>query len=939
MNSWKRSIFVLTLVLFAALSGVYAGGNKEIPQTELYTSGTQYISPNGDDIQEEATIEFEVTVYVKSDEGYVPEYGISLTDASGNIIRQVVETEEPDIGWFLRLFRRWQAFTLEKSLTWDGTDEEGNIVNDGIYIVTMWVVAGSEQRSEDLKLDEFVVDNTPPEVTVTQPEPMIFSPNNDGNLEDVSIAQSDGSSEDLWEGVILDEADTTVKTYYWENAAPETFTWYGKNDENESAPDGVYSYRITATDRAGNSFESSFDGIELSTVETPISISFDGKFISPNDDGAADSLGVTLQQDVGDGIVDWKLFFADDEGVTVRTFEGEGDPPPEVSFDGMNDDGDPVPEGLLRAIYELNYRHGNNPTTSDLFEIDVTKPEITVTVVTPIISPNADNIQDKAEVSFKSNEIVTWTGEITDSSDNTVLATSSEQTTSLIVWRGEGADGALLPDGEYFVNATFTDRAGNPFSPETETLSIDVTPPAVEFSVDRNYFSPDGDGIKDSVTARFAADEPVRSLLLLKDASGQDVKTFGGLGRTFEYITGEMEYQWEGMSGSELKVPDGDYEMLSSCVDRGGNRIDLPAVTLTIDTREVSLSVSAPKGFSPNGDDLFDTVLVDIDASFYDTVVSWGMGYRDAAGKVAQLAEGKGELPRQLEWNGGMQFASDVTASEGIYNAVLQVEYLKGDVVEAISGDFFVDVTPPAVNLQATADPFIKSNGDMEGDIYITLQIDDAHEVMKWALDVLTNGKNVVRSFAGSGDLEDQLMWREGSGTRVSRVPITDRVTLKVNVVDEVGNGSVFETEVPLDLLVVRRDEKLYLLVPNVIFGEYQHELDSRSAEDLEQNLASIEQIFEIFQKYTGYELLLEGHALNVHHRGDPDKEAEEEEILIPLTQKRAETVRDALIELGMAQNRIRIEWFGGKSPIMDVLDKEVRWKNRRVEFIMLLNE
>ena len=320
------------------------------------------------------------------------------------------------------------------------------------------------------------------------------------------------------------------------------------------------------------------------------------------------------------------------------------------------------------------------------------------------------------------------------------------------------------------------------------------------------------------------------------------------------------------------------------------------------------------------------------------TVIS-GMGYRDAAGKVAQLAEGKGELPRQLEWNGGMQFASDVTASEGIYNAVLQVEYLKGDVVEAISGDFFVDVTPPAVNLQATADPFIKSNGDMEGDIYITLQIDDAHEVMKWALDVLTNGKNVVRSFAGSGDLEDQLMWREGSGTRVSRVPITDRVTLKVNVVDEVGNGSVFETEVPLDLLVVRRDEKLYLLVPNVIFGEYQHELDSRSAEDLEQNLASIEQIFEIFQKYTGYELLLEGHALNVHHRGDPDKEAEEEEILIPLTQKRAETVRDALIELGMAQNRIRIEWFGGKSPIMDVLDKEVRWKNRRVEFIMLLNE
>ena len=938
MNSWKRSIFVLALVFFAALSGVYAGGNKEVPKTELYSSGTQYISPNGDDIQESATIEFEVTVYVKSKEGYVPEYGISLQDEDGNVVRQVVEREESDVGWFLRLFRQWQAFTLQKSLSWDGTTEDGAIVADGIYTASMWVIAGSEQRA-DFPLDSFVVDNTPPTVVITPQDVMIFSPNNDGVMEDYTITQTDGNSEDLWEGIVEDAAGSRIRTYYWENDAPNTFIWDGKNDADELAEDGEYSYRIFVTDRAGNYFEDSFDGIELSTIETPVSVSFDGQFISPDGDGAKDALGITLQQDVAEGIVDWKLIVADDEGVTMREYSGEGDPPEDISFDGMDDEGNPIPEGIYRAIYSLGYRHGNKPSNSDIFEIDVTDPEISVTITNLFLSPNGDNVQEQTDISFKSDEIVTWTGDIKDSSENVVLSTSSEQTTSLIVWRGQDAEGTALPDGEYHVSALFTDRAGNTFSPEVDALTIDATPPVVDFSIDKTYFSPDDDGIKDTVTAIFESNEPVRGLIQIKDGTGRDMGTFGGLGRAFQYISGEFEFEWDGISGSGLLVPDGQYTLSSSYVDRGGNRVDLPEVALIIDTRVVSLSISAPKGFSPNDDGLFDAVEIDIDASIYDTVVSWEMGYRDALGKTAQVAEGAEELPRKLEWDGGMQFASDIKASEGIYNAILKVEYLKGNVVEVSSNGFFVDITPPAVNLQATADPFIRTNGHMEGDIFITLQIEDAHEVERWSLDVLTEDNQVVRSFAGIGDLEDQVIWKEGNETKVSNVPIVEKVVLKVNVVDEVGNDSMFERPVPLDLLVVRRDGKLYLMVPNVIFGEYQYELDSRNPEDFTRNIESIDQVLGIFQKYTNYDLLLEGHALNVHHDGDADKEAEEEEILIPLTQNRAETVRDALVERGLEAGRIKTEWFGGEYPLVDVLDKEIRWKNRRVEFIMLEEE
>ena len=169
----------------------------------------------------------------------------------------------------------------------------------------------------------------------------------------------------------------------------------------------------------------------------------------------------------------------------------------------------------------------------------------------------------------------------------------------------------------------------------------------------------------------------------------------------------------------------------------------------------------------------------------------------------------------------------------------------------------------------------------------------------------------------------------------MSPIPISEMVILRVVVMDEVGNRAVFEQTVPLDLLVVRRDGKLYLLVPNVIFGAYEYSLDSRGDEMYARNLASIKRVKQIFDKYTNFDLQLEGHALNIYGE-DPERYAEEEEVLMPLTQRRATTVLEALVDEGMARRRIKTSWYGGTQPIIDPDDRENRWKNRRVEFIML---
>jgi outer membrane protein OmpA-like peptidoglycan-associated protein len=53
----------------------------------------------------------------------------------------------------------------------------------------------------------------------------------------------------------------------------------------------------------------------------------------------------------------------------------------------------------------------------------------------------------------------------------------------------------------------------------------------------------------------------------------------------------------------------------------------------------------------------------------------------------------------------------------------------------------------------------------------------------------------------------------------------------------------------------------------------------------------------------------------------------------LALSQARAESVREALIERGVAASRLRAQGFGADQPLADNRGAEGRAKNRRIEF------
>ena len=66
--------------------------------------------------------------------------------------------------------------------------------------------------------------------------------------------------------------------------------------------------------------------------------------------------------------------------------------------------------------------------------------------------------------------------------------------------------------------------------------------------------------------------------------------------------------------------------------------------------------------------------------------------------------------------------------------------------------------------------------------------------------------------------------------------------------------------------------------------------------------------------------------------------QAEESKELIPLSMGRAELVKSMLVQNGVDVRRLSVEGLGSKEPVVSFLDVENRWKNRRVEFILIKN-
>ncbi|MGP1593634.1 MAG: FlgD immunoglobulin-like domain containing protein [Treponema sp.] len=807
-NAWEQSDIRPQLAVKPFHNNIWAfGGGVNVrvgrkdtipPVIDVTYPEKLYISPNNDGIQDVLEVPLSIT-----DQRYVTSWECSIENDRNEVVRTITNKEPLRQLNGVKSF--WTLLTTAKkgvdvppSLRWDGILDSGEVAPDGTYY---FFVSASDDNKNTAKTKryELVVDNTPPSVTLIPPSgqnAMIFSPDGDGNKDTLQVKQS-GSKEDRWVATVINAQNEVVRTVETKNSEPMDFVWDGKNTAGDFVPDGVYSYKMAATDRAGNSTVQEVPNIIVDTIKPSVHIAISTDAFSPNGDGVKDTIVLTPEIPVKNGLLEWQVDIKNAKGVCVHTIS---EPAKAIVFDGKDAKGTVLPEGEYQAVISARYKNGYTPSKeSPHFVLDITPPSTTTAGSSAIFSPDGDGNLDTVAFTQNLSGTDSWTAEIFALDGNGAISgapvwsfTVGKDTASRFEWDGRTNRGTLAADGKYAYRLTGKDAAGNTGMSNLATVELNTEKADVILSANILAFSPNGDGIKDTVVFSpklKSATAAASYSFEITDQNGTAVKKVSGSGTPPAAIT------WDGKpEDADKKIvvcPDGVYAAILQVVLTNGQSAKSSVPAVTLDTVYPSLELNAPYTvFSTDSNAKRNTLQVNQQSSSEEV---WN----------GTITASDNTVIRSYTWNGSAEsFAWDGLDAagnkvpDGTYRYTAAAEDAAGNKTVRVIENITIDSRVPKAYLTAEL-PVFSPNGDGVKDVQnITVHTNIKDGLETWSLAILATdnltGKPVKLWSAEQGDtLTDSVQWngKNGAGTVVSG-NFTAVLTLKYHKGDELQVSS-----------------------------------------------------------------------------------------------------------------------------------------------------
>jgi len=354
-----------------------------------------------------------------------------------------------------------------------------------------------------------------------------------------------------------------------------------------------------------------------------------------------------------------------------------------------------------------------------------------------------------------------------------------------------------------------------------------------------------------------------------------------------------------------------------------------------------------------------------VNASLKDGFDSWTFRVTGADGAAVKTWRGaRGDpLPAALSWDG----LSDAgQAVEGVFSGVLDAAYTKGNDVHAESAPFICVARAPelAVSLGAKAamtDPapspvppgYFSPDNDGENDeLYIDLTAASLVPFASWRFSIFDPQKNPFWETTGKAAITPQIVWN-GQANKTGKPELVQSAMdygYEFAVTDTQGLSSLATGSIPVDVLVMRRGDDLYMQIPAIVFRADHADFAGKdvdpekglSPEVIANNQRVLRRVAEVLAKFRDYKVTVEGHANSTtgteaeETSTDPLRRGGPANIpLLPLSADRAAFVKNELVKLGVAASRLTTEGIGGRRPVAPLSDTKNWWKNRRVEFIL----
>ncbi len=635
---------------------------------------TKYISPNSDGVQDELVIPLKI-----SDKRYVQAWSLVIMDSQHNVVRTIENkiarpSKMTFKAFFKQLFTPKQGVAIPDTITWNGAMNNGETAPDGTYY---YYITATDDNGNSGKTKEYevVIDTVAPDVELAQPSDKIFG---EGAKAALKIKQT-GSVEDEWVGKFRSADGTVVRTVKWVNAEPAEFQWKGTDDQDAQVFDGVYSYEISATDRAGNtSLPASITNIIYSAEKPATNLYVKGsRYFSPNTDSKTSNVALDLtipvpEEKSGNKLVEWAVTVKDKAGKAVRTYNqtNSGDiPPSSIIFDGKDDSGKQLKDGEYQAVVTAKYLNGYepDPISSPVLVLDTDKPAAQIVASEKVFGAGAkDSVKFSImPVPSSGSTVPSWKGEI-QSSDGKVVNSYDfgEYPPEEVVWNGISSDGTIAEKGQYRFVLSGTDLAGNTgVSQTTELVTFDTTEAQLLLAVSDTAFSPNGNKVKDTITFTpvTATKDVVSYDFTIKNKAGKAVYTVK------ESKKLPVNFVWDGKDDSKILCSDGMYFAQLSVLAANGSTASASTQNFELDTLAPNLTAETPWSFfAPSGNGAQKNIPVTIKECSAEKL--W----------VAEVRDAKDKAVKKFSWNGSKEsFVWDGTdesgnlAANGKYNIVI----------------------------------------------------------------------------------------------------------------------------------------------------------------------------------------------------------------------------------------------------------------------------
>ena len=876
-----------------------------------------------------------------------------VTDAAGNTVKEFV----------------WYG-TLDNAV-WDGTDQDGNLVADGVYQYqviaideagntvkkavensTVWddldsgedLLSDSEYEIEEIEIEEnldSVKNNIISNIIVNTKKPPVnvyidkawFAPASENGEQELlftlDVPVKTGVLE--WTLDILDSNGLVIYTFSskedgW-GPVPETITYNGINRNRVIDED---SYRGKLVIKYQNGYNPEAESAEFNVDTTPpvSTLSAMDTIFSPNGDDNKDEARFSQTGSPED---EWVGIIKDASGNPVKTFSWKNGLDQNLNWDGRKDDGNLAADGEYSYILSATDKAGNSSQSNIVtVQLDNSDTEAAITINLDAFSPNGDRIKDSLElhpIIKEGSRIKSYEIAIQDRRGQTVRSWSgTSRIPGEIKWDGKADSGSVAVDGRYTSHITVEFEKGDIREAGSSAFTIDTVSPEITVSSLYTLFSPDGDKQKDVMNINQSSSSE-------DEFYGQIIDSSGTVVRTWFWSEKLSSIEWDGNDDSGNKIADGSYIYTVQSEDAAGNKTVKVLDDIVLDTSDTPVFLTVKNNsFAPSLTSGINSQEFSIIVSNRNGIDDWTLSMLLSDGTSVKSFKGDTSVvPPKIEWDGKSDSGSIV---EGEYIAQLSIEYNKGNRPVIESTPFILDNSAPDVRLLMQPEPFSPDDDNVDDELNISIAVDDLSPVKDWSMVINDPKGREFISFKGRGRPSERIIW-DGRSMKGELVQSAEDYTYIFTASDILGNSRIVNGEIPVDVLVVRDGDRFKIQISSITFKADSAEYND--AGDLkEKNEKILGRIAEILKKYSSYKILIEGNAASTKYYNSGLAEKEEIEELQPLSLQRAETVRDSLISLGVPRGRLDVEGKGGTNPVVPHSDLENAWKNRRVEFILI---